>query len=95
MRRDHYVFGYEAEPADERPTGFGQTNFGQSGLVTLTTMPAPWTVSEHSTFDEPSRSIDKVLTRRRQRSLVNAVIAAMVLLAGAAVATLVTLAMRS
>ncbi|HSW24235.1 MAG TPA: hypothetical protein VLJ62_15845 [Burkholderiaceae bacterium] len=95
MRRDHYVFGYDAEPADERPTGFGQTNFGQSGLVTLTTMPAPWTASEHSTFDEPSRSIDRVLARKRQRSLVNAGIAAMVLLAGAAVATLVTLAIRS
>ena len=94
MRRD-YVFGYEAEPADERPTGFGQTNFGQSGLVTLTTMPAPWTVSEHSTFDEPSRVIDKVLARRRQRNLVNAGIAAIVLLAGAAVATLVTMAIRS
>ena len=95
MRRDHYVFGYEAEPADERPTGFGQTNFGQSGLVTLTTMPAPWTVSEHSTFDEPSRVIDKVLARKRQRSLVNAGIAAIVLLAGAAVAMLVALALRS
>jgi hypothetical protein len=95
MRRDHYVFGYEAEPADERPTGFGQTNFGQSGLVTLTTMPAPWTVSEHSTFDEPSRVIDKVLARRRQRNLVNAGIAAIVLLAGAAVAMLVALALRS
>ena len=95
MRRDHYVFGYDAEPADERPTGFGQTNFGQSGLITLTTMPAHWTASEHSTFDEPSRAIDRVLARKRQRSLVNAGIAAMVLLAGAAVATLVTLAIRS
>ena len=95
MRRDHYVFGYDAEPADERPTGFGQTNFGQSGLITLTTMPAHWTVSQHSTFDEPSHVIDKVRARRRRRTLANAGIAAIVLLAGAAVATLVTLAIRS
>ena len=95
MRRDHYVFGYEAEPADERPTGFGQTNFDQSGLVALTTMPARWTVSEHSTFDEPSRSSDKVLARRRRRNLVNVAIAAVVLVAGAVVAAVATLAIRS
>ena len=99
MQRGHYVYGYEAEPADERPTGFGQTNFGptnwQSGLVTLTTMPSPWTVSEHSTFDEPSRAIDRVVARRRRRSLMTAGIAVIVLVAAAAVASLVTLAIRS
>ncbi|HEY6514214.1 MAG TPA: hypothetical protein VI032_19715 [Burkholderiaceae bacterium] len=95
MQRGHYVYGYEAEPADERPTGFGQTNFGQSGLVTLTTMPSPWTVSEHSTFDEPSRVIERVHALRRRRNLFTAGIAAVALLAAAAVATVLTLALRS
>jgi len=95
MQRGHYVFGYEAEPADERPTGFGQTSFGQSGPVTLTTMPAPWTVSAHSTFDTPSRSVDRVHALRRRRNLVTAGIAAIVLFAAAAVAAVVALAIRS
>lgn len=95
MHRGHYVFDYDAEPADERPTGFGQTNFGQSGLVALTTVPAPWTVSEHSTFDMPSRAIGRVHARRRRRSLVSVVIAAVVLVAAAAVAGVVTFAIRS
>jgi len=69
MRRDHYVFGYEAEPADERPTGFGQTNFGRSDLVPMMTQPSAWTVSQHSTFDAPSRAIDRVQARRRRRRL--------------------------
>ena len=58
MGRGHYVFDYDAEPADERPTGFGQTNFGQSGLAALSTIAAPWTASEHSTFDQPSHAIE-------------------------------------
>jgi hypothetical protein len=95
MRRDHHASGHEAEPADERRTGFGQTNFGQSGLVTLTTIPARWTVSEHLTFDEPNRSSDKARARRRHSNLVNLGIAAIVLLAAAVVAAVVTLAIRS
>ena len=55
MRRDIYVFGYEAEPADERPTEFGQTNFDRASPSTLSTVPAPWAMSEHSTFEMPSR----------------------------------------
>jgi len=99
MQRGHYVYGYDAEPVDERPTGFGQTNFGptnwQSGLVTLTTMPAPWTTSEHSTFDEPSRAIGRVVARRRRRSALTAAIAVVVLVAAAAAASVVTLVLRS
>jgi hypothetical protein len=94
MPRDHYVFGYEAEPADERPTGFGQTNFGQSGLAGLSTVAAPWTASEHSTFDEPSRAIDRVHRLRQQRRQPY-VVAALALLAVAIVACAVALAMRS
>jgi len=93
MRRSHYVFDYDAEPADERPTGFGQTNFGQSGLAALSTVAAPWTASEHSTFDQPSHSIDRVetLRERRRRPFV---LAAIVLLAVAIIASVVALAMR-
>jgi hypothetical protein len=94
MPRDHYVFGYEAEPADERPTGFGQTNFGQSGLAGLSTVAAPWTASEHSTFDEPSRAIDRVQLLRQQRKRPYA-LAGVLLLAVAIIAAAVTLAMHS
>jgi len=69
MARSHYVFGYEAEPADERPTDYGTTNFGQSGLVALSTAPAPWTVSQHSTFDEPSRVFERVQAHRQRKRL--------------------------
>jgi len=93
MGRSHYVYGYEAEPANERPTGFGQTNFGQSGLAALSTVAAPWTASEHSTFDQPSHSIDRVETfrERRRRPFV---LAAIALLAAVIIASAVMLAMR-
>ncbi len=93
MGRGHYVFDYDAEPADERPTGFGQTNFGQSGLAALSTVAAPWTASEHSTFDQPSHAIERaqVVRERRRRPYV---VAAIVLLAVSIIASAVTLAMR-
>jgi len=94
MPRDHYVFGYDAEPADERPTDFGRTNFGQSGLAALSTVAAPWTASEHSTFDEPSRSIGRVQTLKKQRERLY-VVAAIVLLAIAIIACAVAAAVRS
>lgn len=94
MGRNDYVFGYEAEPADERPTGFGQTNFGQSGLAALSTVAAPWTASEHSTFDEPSRAIERVHARR-ERARQPYVVAAVLLLAVTIIASAVTLVMRS
>lgn len=99
MRRDHYVFGYDAEPADERPTDYWQTNFGQtssgqSSLAALSTVAAPWTASEHSTFDEPSRSIERIqaLKERARRPYL---VAALVLLSIVIIASAVTLAMRS
>jgi len=94
MPRNLYVYGYDAEPADERPTGFGQTNFGQSGLAALSTVAGPWTASEHSTFDEPSRAIDRVHARR-ERARRPYVVAALVLLAATIIASAVTLMIRS
>jgi hypothetical protein len=94
MGRDLYVFGFDAEPADERPTGFGQTNFGQSGLAALSTVAAPWTASEHSTFDEPSRAIERVRARK-DRARRPYVVAAIVLLSTAIIASVVTLLIRS
>src|SRR4029077_20562373 len=91
--RSHNPTGSKAKPADERPTGFGQTNFGQSGLAALSTVASPWTASEHSTFDQPSHSINRVetLRERRRRPFV---LAAIVLLALAIIASVVTLVMR-
>jgi hypothetical protein len=66
MHRKPYVFGYDAEPADERPTGFGQTAFD---LASAPTVPAPWQVTEHSTFDEPSRALERVAAIRHERAL--------------------------
>jgi hypothetical protein len=64
MHRKPYVFRYEAEPADERPTGYG-TDFD---LALACTEPAPWRVTEHSTFDEPSHALDRVAALRRARA---------------------------
>jgi hypothetical protein len=95
MRRDHYVFGYEAEPADERPTDFGRTTgFGRSGHAALaSTAPAPWAMSQHSTFDAPSRAIEQVqaLKERRRRPYV---IAALMLLAATIIASVVVVVVR-
>jgi hypothetical protein len=106
MARRDYVFGYEAEPADERPTGYGDTAFGQTtgfghtshigrtnfdtgGLASSATAPAPWSVSEHSTFEEPSRAIDRVQQQRRWRRLKVRLAALFVLFGAAAAAALV------
>ena len=66
MQRKPYVFGYGAEPADERPTGFGQTDFDSASA---TTAPAPWMLSEHSILDEPSRAFERVSAVQRKRAL--------------------------
>ena len=100
MGRGHYVFGYDAEPADERPTdfgrttSFGQTNFGQSGMAALSTVAAPWTASEHSTFDKPSRALERAeaLRERRRRPYL---IAALVLLGATIIACVVAVVVRS
>jgi hypothetical protein len=67
MSRRDYVFGFEAEPADERPTGYGETNFDQSSLATMSTAPAPWAFSEHSTFEAPSRAVHRVQALKRRQ----------------------------
>jgi hypothetical protein len=64
MPRGHYVYTYEAEPADERPTDYA-SGFGQSGISLLpTTTSAAWDTTQHSTFEEPSHSIDRARLRR-------------------------------
>src|SRR5262245_16602384 len=87
MAQGHYVFGYEAEPADERPTDYGTTGFGRSGMASLYTAPAPWSTTQHSTFEAPSHSIDRVMARREQRRLKARVAALLAVLAAVAVAT--------
>jgi hypothetical protein len=88
MQAKPYVFGYEAEPANERPTDFGSTNFGHSGIAALSTVAAPWTASEHSTFDEPSHSFDRVRalrvrSRRRSAGLAAVAFAVLAIVAAA------------
>jgi hypothetical protein len=86
MQPKPYVFGYDDEPATERPTDFGSTNFGHSGIAALSTVAGPWSASEHSTFDMPSRSFDRVQTYRERARRRNTGLAALALLALASVA---------
>jgi hypothetical protein len=88
MHGKPYVFGYEAEPAVERPTGFGQTGF-DSALAP--TVPAPWHVTEHSTFDEPSHACERVAAVRRQHAMRAKLGMAATAIAVAAIASLATL----
>jgi len=53
MARKPHVFGYEHEPATERPTGVGRSGFNH------TTVASGWVVSQQSTFDEPSHVVRK------------------------------------
>ena len=94
MRPRLYVYGYDAEPADERPTGLGETNFGHSGIAALSTT-AAWTVSQHSTFDEPSRAIDRVQAYRKHGAHRRAGLIGVALLAVAIVAAAAALALHS
>jgi len=103
MPRPLYVYGYENEPADERPTDFGQTNFGQTNFGTtnfdlssmaLSTQPAPWIVSEHSTFDAPSRSFERVLALQRRSRRLRWGITALALLVAAVIAAAVAYTMQ-
>jgi len=93
-RSSHYVFGFEAEPADERPTGYGSTNFGRSDLASQTTSPAVWMASEHSTFDIPSHAIERVEARRRRKQM-KLLLFAVALLAVSAVACVAALVSRT
>ena len=96
MRDKLYVYGYDNEPADERPTGFGETtNFGHSGLAALSTTASAWTMSQHSTFDEPGRSAHRVQAWRQRGARRHAGLIGVVLLALAVVAAALALARYS
>ncbi|MBE7416707.1 MAG: hypothetical protein HS128_02980 [Ideonella sp.] len=69
MARGHYVFDFDAEPSDERPTDYGTTNFGHADLALLSAQAPRWTVSQHSTFEEPSHASDRVRERREDKQL--------------------------
>lgn len=69
MSNKHFVFAYDSEPVIDRTTGFPRSD--HSTLVS--TSFAPWSASEHSTFDEPSHSIESVRERRVQRENVRLV----------------------
>jgi hypothetical protein len=86
MSNKHFVYAYDSEPAIDRTTGFPR--FDQSTL----TAPAAWNASEHSTFDEPSRSIDRVQAHRTRRE--NGRVITMVLIAVTAVCAAVVAVMR-
>jgi len=62
MARSH-AFDYYADISDDRPSGYSSTGFGQSTTAT------PWTASEVSTFDVPSRTIGKPQARRMRERL--------------------------
>jgi len=61
MSNKHFVYAYDSEPAIDRTTGFPRFDHSTS------TAPGPWNASEHSTFDEPSHSIERVQARRARR----------------------------
>jgi len=94
MRPRLYVYDYHNEPADERPTGFGETHFGHSGIAALSTT-AAWTVSQHSTFDEPSRTTHRVQAYRNHGVHRRAGLIGVALLAVAVVAAALALALNS
>lgn len=94
MQPRPYVYDYDNEPADERPTGFGETNFGHSGIAALSTT-AAWTMSQHSTFDEPSRTAHRVQAYRKYGAHRRAGLIGVVVLALAVVASALALALHS
>jgi len=94
MRPRLYVFDYDNEPADERPTGFGETAFEHSGIAAVSTI-AAWTMSQHSTFDEPSRAAHRVQAYRRHGTHRRAGLIGVALLAVAIVAAALALALHS
>ena len=85
MDSKYFVYAYESEPSLDRTTGFGRTDHS-----VLSTSPAQWTASEHSTFEQPSRSSDSLRARKvRQenvRLIDTALIAAVAVFAAVAVA---------
>jgi hypothetical protein len=92
MRHKLYVYDYDAEPADERPTAFGETNFGHSGVAALSTTSGAWSMSQQSTFDEPSHSARRVQAYRTHGARRHAGLIGVVLLAVAVVSAALALA---
>ena len=85
MDSKYFVYAYESEPSLDRTTGFGRT-----GYSALSTSPAQWTASEHSTFEQPSRPSDSLRARKVRRENMRliepALIAAVAVFAAIAVA---------
>jgi hypothetical protein len=63
MSNKHFVYAYDSEPAIDRTTGFPR--FEHSALTS--SAPAPWSASEHSTFEQPSHSVERVQARRTRQ----------------------------
>jgi len=59
MQRAADVFRY---PVDDR-----SVDSGLAGLDAASTAPAPWTASQASTFDSPSRASERVQALRRRK----------------------------
>jgi hypothetical protein len=83
MSDKHFVYAYDSEPAIDRTTGFPRTD----NSTLPSTAPAPWSASEHSTFEYPSHSFERVQARRTQQE--NKYVITTVLLAVTAVSTAV------
>jgi hypothetical protein len=81
-----YVFDNKTEFVGERSTGFGQTGFDTTSVEA--TAPAPWRMSAHSTFEEPSHSHARVENLREQRRIRVRILALTTLLVGLAVGAL-------
>jgi|GEM_PF-5024298 len=82
MSNKHFVYAYDSEPAIDRTTGLPR--FDHSALMSA---PAPWGESEHSTFEQPSRSVERIQAHRARRE--NRYVIMTVLLAVTAVSTAV------
>lgn len=95
MRHKLYVYDYDNEPADERPTGFGDTSFGYSGVATLSTTSGAWFMSQSSTFDEPSHSTQRVQAWRQRHARRHAGLIGVLLLTAAVLAAALWLARHS
>ena len=88
MSKRDFVYAYDSEPALDRTTGFGRTD--HSALLSTTS--AAWSASEHSTFEQPSRSLEIVQARRTRQE--NRYVITMVLVAVTAVSAAVVAALH-
>lgn len=88
MSNKRFVFAYDSEPAIDRTTGFPRLEHAEP----VSTAPAAWRPSEHSTFEQPSHPIDKARARGTWRESQYAI--TLVLLAVTAVSAAVVAALR-